>query len=261
MRIPLLHGRSFTDTDRIGSLPVLLVNRAFAARHWPDGDPLGKRIVLSTGPREIVGVVGDTRDFGPDDEAPALIYVPALQRGYRNLAFVVRAGADPAAAAATLRSEVAALDPELPLYSVRTMEHVITDEFSGDVVMVKLLSVFGVIALLLAIIGVYGVMAYGVMQRTQELGVRLALGAQRADILRMIVRQGALLAAFGLAGGLAVALGTARFLSAFLVGVSPFDPLTFVAATLALGGAAVVAAIVPARRATRIDPVEALRYD
>jgi putative ABC transport system permease protein len=262
--IPLRAGRAFTARDRLDSPPVLLVNEAFAARHWPDGGAraaLGARVVLSSGAREIVGVVGDTRDFGPDDDAPPIMYIPALQRGYRELAFVVHSGMDPGAAVSAMRAEVSALDPDLPLYSVSTMPQVIERALSGDTVMFKLLSAFGAFALVLAILGVYGVMAYSVTQRTQELGIRLALGAQRGDIVRMIVRQAGLLTALGVGAGLVVALATARQLSAFLHGVSPFDLATFLFVPAALAAAALLAAFVPARRATRIDPVDALRYD
>jgi putative ABC transport system permease protein len=259
--MPVTAGRAFTPRDRIGSLPVVLVNEAFARRHWPEGGAIGRRIVLSSGPLEIVGVVGDTRDFGPEDEAPPIIYVSALQRGYRELSLVVRSTLDPAAAVAAIRAEVSALDPDLPLYAVSTMPQVIERSLGGDTIMVKLLAVFGAFALVLAILGVYGVMAYSVTQRTQELGIRLALGAQRGDIVRMIVRQAAVLTAIGLACGLVVAFGTARQLSAFLFGVSPFDLGTFLLVPAMLAGAALAAAFLPARRATRIDPVDALRYD
>ncbi len=259
--ITLLRGRAFTEQDRIGSLPVMLVNEAFAARHWPDGAAIGKRVVLASGPHDVVGVVADTRDFGPNNDPPPIMFVPSLQHVSRDMSVAVRTGLDPAAAATTLRSAAAALDADLPLYAVSTMDEVLEAWFGGDRVMVKLLSVFGAFALVLAVIGVYGVMAYSVTQRTQELGIRMALGAQRGDILRMIVRQGVLLAAIGIAGGVCVALGTTRYLSAFLTGVSPFDPATFVVVPLVLGGATIVAAVVPARRATRIDPIDALRYE
>jgi putative ABC transport system permease protein len=259
--IPLVRGRAFTDQDRTGTLPVLIVNEVFAAKHWPNGDAIGKRVIFSSGPREIVGVVANTRDDGPDDDAPPVVYLPSLQRGYREMTIAIKTEMDPATAVARLRSEVAALDPELPLFSIASYTQIIEQWNGGDRVMVKLLSVFGAFALVLAIIGVYGVVAYSVTQRTPELGIRMALGAQRQDILRMIVRQGALLASLGIFIGLGVALSTTRFLAAFLTNVSPFDLTTFVVVTLVLGGAAVVAAVVPARRATRIHPVDALRYE
>jgi putative ABC transport system permease protein len=259
--IPLVRGRALTEQDRIGTLPVLIVNEAFATKHWPNGDAISKRVVFSSGVREIVGVVANTRDNGPDDEPPPVVYLPSLQRGYRVMTIAIRTDMEPAAAVSRLRAEVAALDPELPLFSVATLSQIVEQWDSGNRVMVKLLSVFGAFALVLAIIGVYGVVAYSVTQRTQELGIRMALGAQRQDILRMIVRQGALLASIGIFIGLGVALSTTRFLAAFLTNVSPFDLPTFAVVTLVLGGAAIVAAVVPARRATRIDPVDALRYE
>jgi predicted permease len=261
MRMRLVRGRTFNVQDRMGAVPVMLVNEAFARRHWPEGEAIGRRIELASGTREIVGVIADTRDFGPDDDAEPSMFIPALQRGYRDLSWAVRTDMETAAAAARIRAEIAALDPELPLFRVSVMPDIIAQNMAGDMIMVKLLGVFALIALVLAVLGVYGVMAYNVTQRTQEMGIRMALGAQRSDIVRMVVRQAAVLAGIGLVGGLAVALGTARFLAAFLHGVSPFDLTTFVLVPLALGTAALVAAIVPARRATRIDPVDALRYE
>ena len=264
MRIPLLRGREFTDRDRPGAAMVMIVNESFARRHWANGDPIGKRVIFNVGApneltREIVGIVKDTREFGPQNEAPATVFVPALQRGYRSLNFVVRSDADPAALAASLRAAVRSLDPTLPAFAMRSMTEVVDTQLTPRRIMPRLLTVFGGAALLLAIVGVYGVMSYSVSQRTREVGVRVALGAQRADILRLVVGQGALLAAIGLTIGLAAAAVTTRGLGFFLQGVSAYDPTIFVGVTCGLGIAAVLASWIPARRALRVDPLVALR--
>jgi len=262
MRISLAAGRDFTDQDRAGSPLVVLVSEAFVRRHWPNGSALGKRLVMGTlGPREIVGVVRDTRDYGPGEEPPALIYVPALQRAQPNLAYTVRSTLPPNVLAAAVRGAVAKVDPTMPLYSVQSMSEVVARRLQEDSIMPRLLSVFGAVALVLAIMGVYGVMSYSVSQRTQEMGVRMALGAQGADILSLVLRQGGLLAFTGVGLGLLLAAATTRSLATFLLGVSAYDPGIFAGVTIALALAALVASFVPARRALRVDPLIALRAD
>jgi putative ABC transport system permease protein len=261
MKIPVLRGRDFTGQDRAQSPHVLIVNEAFAKRHWPSGDPIGKRVVFGSGPWEIVGIIHDSRDFGPDEEAPVLVYFPAMQRNYRGLAYVVRTATEPSTFTAAVREAVAAVDRTLPTYAVQTMTTLIDQELQGDKIMPRLLGVFGAIALVLAIIGVYGVMSYSVSQRTQEVGIRIALGAQRADILRMVLRQGGLISVIGLVIGLAMAAGSTRALSSFLLGVSAFDVQIFAGVTIALALSALLATWVPARRAVRVDPLVALRYE
>ena len=262
MRIPLAAGRDLTDQDRTGSPLVVLVSEAFARRHWPNGSALGKRVVMgAVGPREIVGVVRDTRDYGPGEEPPPLIYTPALQRAQRNLAYTIRSTLPPNVVAAAVRGEVAKVDPTMPLYSVETMPEVLARRLQEESIMPRLLGVFGAVALVLAIMGVYGVMSYSVSQRTQEMGVRMALGAQRQDILRLVLRQGGLLALTGVGLGLMLSVATTRSLASFLLGVSAYDPAIFAGVTIALGLAALVASFVPARRALRVDPLVALRAD
>jgi putative ABC transport system permease protein len=263
MGTPLVRGRDLTVQDRIDAPLVVLVNEAFARRHWKS-DPssaVGRRIVVSDLPREIVGIVKDARDFGPDDDTPPMFYIPSLQRGYRNLTYVLRSSREPGGLADAVRTELTAMDASLPAYSVRTMTEIVREEQRGDMIMPKLLTAFGAIALFLAVIGVYGVMAYTVNQRTQEVGIRMALGAQRQDILRMVVRQGLTLAGLGLGIGLLISLGATRSLSSFLLGVSAFDPTVFIGVTTALAASAVAASLGPARRAMRVDPLVALRYD
>jgi putative ABC transport system permease protein len=263
MRIPLVRGRDFTEQDRIDAPLVALVNEAFVRRHWK-GDAsraIGRRIVVSDRPREIVGVVKDARDFGPDDDTPVMFYIPTLQRGHRNLSYAIRSLREPGGLADAARAELAAIDASLPAYSVRTMREILREDQQGAMIMPRLLTAFGAIALFLAVIGVYGVMAYTVSQRTQEVGIRMALGAQREDILRMVVRQGLTLAGLGLGIGLLLSFGATRGLSVFLLGVSAFDPTVFVGVTAALGAAALAASWGPARRAMKVDPLVALRYD
>jgi len=261
MKIGLKKGREFTASDRIGSPKVLVINETLAKRHWPGGDALGHRLVFSSGSYEIVGVVKDVREFGPDDPPPALAYFSAPQYFVRTLRYVVRTSGDPSGLIPQVRDQVAAVARDLPPYDIRTLEAHVDLQNQGDKIMPKLLAVFGAIALLLAIIGVYGVMAYSVSQRTQELGIRRALGAEGRDIVRLVLRQGGMMAGLGAVIGLALSFAATRGLSSFLFGVSAFDPVVFGGVTASLIGAAVIATLVPARRATRVDPLVALRND
>jgi predicted permease len=261
MLIDLARGREFTANDRLGAPKVIVINETLAKRHWPDGDPIGQRLVFSSGPYEIVGVVEDVREFGPDEPAPAIAYFSAPQLLVRTLRYVVRTAGDPALVVPRVRDEVAAVARDLPPYDIRTLDQHVNLERQGERIMPKLLTLFGAVALILAVIGVYGVMAYSVSQRTQELGIRRALGAEGGDIVRLVLRQGTMLALLGAVIGVALALAATRGLSTFLYGVSAFDPVVFSTVTLALVGAAIVASLVPARRATRVDPLVALRSD
>jgi putative ABC transport system permease protein len=261
MKIGLVRGRDFGANDRVGSAKVILINETLARRHWPKGEPLGHRLVFSSGTYEIVGVVKDVREFGPDDPPPALAYFSASQDLARSLRYVLRTAGDPGALAPPVRQEVAAVARDLPPYAVRTLQQVVDDSRASDQIMPKLLGVFGAVALLLSLIGVYGVMAYSVSQRTQELGIRRALGAGGGDIVGLVVRQAALLAAIGAVIGLGLSFASTSALSSFLFGVSAFDPIVFGGVTGALVGAVVVASLLPARRATRVDPLVALRAE
>ncbi len=261
MKIPMVKGRDLAAGDRVGTPKVILVNETLARRHWPAGDPLGHRLVVTSGTYEIVGVVKDVREFGPDDPPPALAYFAAPQVVARTLRYVVRSAGDPGTLVPGVRQEVAAIARDLPPYSIETMQKRVDDEMQGEKIMPKLLGVFGVIALALALIGVYGVMAYSVSQRTQELGIRRALGAGRGDIVALVLRQTAFLAGAGAVIGLGLAFASTKALATFLFGVSAFDPAIFGGVTFALVGAAVIACLVPARRATRVDPLVALRND
>ena len=261
MGIGLLQGRDFTTEDRATTAPYILVNETLARRHWPNGSPLGRRLVFSSGSAEVLGVVKDVREFGPDDPPPAIAYFPTAQQYSRTLRYVVRTSGDPSSLGPRARQEVSAVARDLPPYSVQTLQSVVDDELQSDRIMPKLLGVFGAIALLLAVIGVYAVMAYSVSQRTQELGIRRALGAERGDIIRMVLRQCAVLAGIGAMIGLALSAATTSTLSAFLFGVSAFDPIVFAGVTGVLVTAMLLASLWPARRATRVDPLIALRAD
>jgi putative ABC transport system permease protein len=261
MKIGLAAGREFTSSDRIGGAKVILINETLSRKHWPDGDALGHRLVFGSGAYEIVGIVKDVREFGPDDPPPALAYFSASASLVRNLRFVVRTSGEPSSILPAIRAEVAAVERDLPAYSVRTLREHVDLNLQSEMIMPKLLALFGAIALILAIIGVYGVMAYSVSQRTQELGIRRALGAGGSDIARLVLRQGTILAGLGAIIGLALSFAATRALSSFLFGVSAFDPVVFSGVTIALVGAALLASLVPARRATRVDPLVALRND
>ena len=261
MKIGLVKGREFASSDRIGSPKVVVINEALAKRHWPAGDAMGHRLVFSSGSYEIVGIVKDVREFGPDDPPPALAYFSAPQYFVRTLRYVVRTSGDPELIIPKVREEVGAVARDLPAYNIRTLQQHIELQTQTDQIMPKLLTVFGAIALVLAVIGVYGVMAYSVSQRTQELGIRRALGAEGRDIVGLVMRQGAMVAGLGALIGLAISFAATRGLSSFLFGVSAFDPVVFGGVTAALVGAAVIATLIPARRALRVDPLVALRND
>ncbi|MEO8295353.1 MAG: ABC transporter permease [Gemmatimonadota bacterium] len=261
MHINLMRGRPITTEDRLAGRPVALVNEAMVREHWNAGEPLGHRITLSSGTYDIVGVVADAREFGPDDDAPSLVFVPEFQRGFRNMSLVLRTTADPGSLGSKLREAVSAQDPGLPIYDLQTMDELVKNRTQGDKIMPRLLGIFGGVALVLAVLGVYSVMAYMVTQRTKEVGIRLALGADGNDILKLVVGQGSRLAITGTLVGLGLAALTTRALSAFLFGVSAFDPLVFGGVTLALLGAALLASLIPARRASRVSPLIALRAE
>jgi predicted permease len=261
MKIQLVRGREFTANDRLTAPKVIVINESLSRRHWPNGDAIGHRLVFFSGAYEIVGVVRDVREFGPDDPAPALAYFASQQSMARTLRFVVRTEGDPMGLVPAVRQEIAAVERDLPPYQMQTLQRHVDLQMQGDMIMPKLLGLFGALALVLAVIGVYGVMAYSVSQRTQELGIRRALGAAGGDIVRLVLRQGTLLAGIGSVVGLGLSFAATRGLSAFLFGVSAFDPVVFGGVTAALVGAAVFASLVPARRATRVDPLVALKSD
>ena len=261
MNIASTAGRSFAKSDVQDAPPVAVINARMAARHWPDASPIGSTIRIGGVDHEVIGVVGDTRDFGPDDDPVALVYMPMLQSEVRNLNLIVHTTEAPAAVANTIREAVRSLDPEQPVHDVNTLRAILEDDVSGSLAMTKVLGALGLVAFILAAVGVYGVMAYSVAQRRQELGIRMALGAQRGNVLGLVFRRGILITGGGIGIGLLLALGVTRLLSFFLFGVSPFDPVAFISVPLILGMTGMVASALPALRASRVDPLIALRAE
>jgi len=263
LQIPVVAGRIFEQRDNAETPKVVIINESAANRYF--GSPaaaLGKRLNIwrdEKFAREIVGVVGDTKADGLDAESGAQIYVPHAQDiEWNSMALVVRTSGDPAAFATILRREVQALDKDQPVYNLRTMDDVVTKSVGTRRIAMQLFAVFAVTALLLAALGIYGVMAYSVTQRTQEIGIRMALGAQKSDVLGLVIRQGMALAAIGVMVGLAGAFALTRVIGNLLFGVTATDPATFFAIPLLLLLVALVACYLPAHRAARLDPTKAL---
>jgi putative ABC transport system permease protein len=267
MGIPLIKGRTFADSDSQNTPQVVVISEGLARRHWPDEDPLGKRLRFGTPEMglpwfTVVGIVGDTKPFGLEASAPAEFYVSCLQLGsWVDMTLVVRTASNPLGLAAAVRDQVLALDKEMAIGDVQTMEQRLSGTLAGRRANMLILGIFAGLAIILASVGIYGVMAYSVAQRTHEIGVRMALGATRGDVLGLIVGQGLRLALAGTALGLALAIGLTRVLRSLLFGVSPTDPTTLATVSLLLVGVALLASYIPARRATKIDPMVALRYE
>jgi predicted permease len=266
MQIPLVSGRVFNDSDDTKSLKVVLIDDTLARRYWPGEDPVGKRVkfgpVDSTQPwMNIIGVVGNIKSDGIDAPSTPHMYVPSYQNPGYAMTIYLRTAISPGTLSDSIRHEVQAIDPNVPVFGVRTMDEVIERSLSERRFALQVVGAFAVVALLLAAIGIYGVMAYSVSQRTHEIGVRMALGAQPRDILRMTVGEGMLLVAFGLVAGVAGSALLTRFLQSMLFGVRLSDPVTYGAVPLLLGAVALFACYVPARRATQVDPLVALREE
>jgi predicted permease len=260
---PLLRGRTFTAADRADSEPVVVINDAFARRYWHGADPTGRRLLLDRKGMpwsRIVGVVDDVREFGLDADVRPEMYFPLAQLPGRSaLILLVRASVPEAEIARPARAALAALDPAQPVYDVRPVRELLAQSLERRRFALVLFELFGALALVLAAVGIYGVMAHGVAQRTHEIGVRMALGARRGNVVALVAREGALLVGLGVALGVAGALAATRALGAVLFGVSPHDPTTLAGAALLLGAAAALATWLPARRATQVDPMQALR--
>jgi putative ABC transport system permease protein len=265
MQIPLTAGRAFSDHDNDQSTKVLIVNETMARQLWPGESPIGKRLTIwrdEKFPREIVGVVGDTK-ASLDTDAGAQMYVPYAQDpNWGSLTLAVRTtSSDPAGLAPAIRNEIKSLDKALPLYNVKTLEEVVANDVAPRRTSMLLFGTFATVALLLSIIGIYGVTAYHVTHRTHEIGIRMALGAQLRDVLTLILKRGVVLALVGLGVGLAGAFALTRLMATLLFGVKPVDALTFAIVSVCVIAVAVIACYIPARRATKVDPLTALRYE
>jgi predicted permease len=275
MEIPLVEGRLFTDADDASALLVAVVDANFAHRFWPHRDPLGQRVAIDSVPdvkpatlrwRTIVGVVGHVKHYGLDMEGREQIYFPHRQPLYGksaagDMTLAVRTTLDPTSVTSAIRERVFALDKNLPLYNIATMDELVSNSVAQPRLNLSLLVAFAALALILAAVGIYGVMAYTVTQRTQEFGIRMALGASAGDVLRQVLIEGARLAALGLGLGLIAALLLTRLMSSLLFNVNPSDPVSLAAAAALLAIVALAACYIPAHRATRVDPLVALRYE
>jgi len=265
MGIPLLLGRDFAASDGADAPKVAVINETLARSFWGNENPIGKRIgVDSPGPdSEIIGVIKDTKYRNLKEQIPRTIYVPLAQREARagERVLHIRTTGEPKDLIAAIRHEARALDKDLPLYNVKTFTELTEEGMSQERIVATLSSFFGLLALLLASIGLYGVLAYAVERRTREIGIRMALGAQTGNLLKLVVRQGMALVAIGLVSGLAGALALTRFIAGQLYGVGPADPTTFVVISLLLTAVALVACYLPARRAAKVDPMVALRSE
>jgi ABC-type antimicrobial peptide transport system permease subunit len=274
---PLLRGRFFADGDSGKAARVAIINEAMARQFWSGEDPIGQRISIGKGakefeepPRQIVGIIGDVRETSLDQPATPTIFIPfgqvvdnltVLMNQVLPTSWVIRTSVDPLSLASAIQREVMTVDQLLPITGVRSMQQVVSTSTARQNFNMLLLSVFAGIALLLAAIGIYGVMSYSVQQRTHEIGIRMALGADRGDMLRMVVGTGMRLTVLGVMAGIAGAFGLTRLLANLLFGVRATDPTTFVGIALALSLVALLACYIPARRATKIDPIIALRYE
>ena len=269
MSIPLLAGRSFTDGDATGAPQVAIITEELARRYWPSGDPIGKQIDpgfrQSPGWRTVVGVVGNVKQEAVQDGSPPTIYLPYLQAPSPEfssfITFVVRSSSSPLNLAHAVRESIQSLDMDVPVSNVATMDQRVSEAISEPRFNAFLLSLFGMLALLLATIGIYAVLSYWVTLRTREIGIRIALGASRTEVMKSITGRGMLLAGIGLVLGLAGSAVLAEFLSSFLFAVSPTDSTAFLGVVVLVATVALVAAYIPARRAARVDPMIAVRYE
>jgi len=274
MNIPLLSGRTFTDHDADETHGVAIISASMARRFWPDSDPIGHEIrpqftqqryfwipESKNLPLTIVGVVGDVRYYGLADNNLPQLYLPYLQNPSSIMNLVVRTASDPFHWINAVRGQVWAVDKNQPLFDTKTIEDVVADSFARPHFLASLVGAFAAVAVLLAGLGIYGVISYAVSQRTHEIGIRIALGAQSGEVLRLVLRQGMGLTLAGLLIGLVAALATSGLLGSFLFGVKPTDPASFAGVALLLAGIALLACYIPAKRAMCVDPIVALRYE
>jgi putative ABC transport system permease protein len=266
MGIPLLRGRNFNQQDSPSSPRVAIISEAMARAYFPNQDPLGKRLIFGFPPnsnvlREIVGVVGDVRGVALSQSPGATMYVPYAQAPFWGAVVVTRTNLSLSAVAASIRKDVNSIDKDLPVTDVASMSEAVEASVAQPRFQTFLLSMFGSLALILAAVGIYGLISYSVAQRTHEIGIRMSLGAQRKDVLQLVLGEGVKLALAGTVVGIAAALGLTRLMGKLLYGVSATDPFTFAAVAVVLMLVALVACYIPARRAMRVDPMIALRYE
>jgi putative ABC transport system permease protein len=268
MNIPL-RGRDFDSRD-VGTAEkpaplVTIISESMARRYWPGEDPIGRPVLIrSFGPRPhvIIGIAGDVRSFGLDTDVGPMVYASAMAYpGWNPMSLVVRSDVDPLSHVTAIRSVMREIDPAIPLYDVRGLDDLLTDSFGSRRFNMYLLGCFAAAAAVLSCVGLFGVLAYLVAQRTRDIGIRLALGAERRNVMRMIVGRGMTLVICGAAIGLLTALAAARAMKSLLFSISPWDPLTFAAVPLLLCAVALIACYVPALRASRVDPLVALRSE
>ena len=258
----------FAETDAETAPPVAIINSTLAQQFFPNQDPVGKRFMFghpvpgrSPAWITIAGVAGDTKLYGLDNPSRFEVYLPFRQRARQDMALVVKSKVDPVALTSAIRGAVAAIDKDQPIFAIATMRELLNNSVSTRRITLILLGLFSGLAMLLAAIGIYGVISYSVAQRTHEIGIRVALGAQRSDVLRMILLEGARVVGSGVVIGIAASFGLTRLMSRLLYAVSAADPATFIAVTAALAVVASLACYLPARRTLRVDPMVALRYE
>jgi putative ABC transport system permease protein len=267
MGMAVQRGRGITSSDQPGTTKVLVINQTLAKRFFPTEDPVGQSISLGWGRdttgdlRQIVGVVGDVRSAALADAPEPTVYVPIMQAPYENLSILVRTNASPASLAAPLRAIIRELDHEVPVYSVQTMEERVANSVGRERFYATLIAIFAAVALVLSAVGLYGVIAYAVSQRTHELGVRVALGATGDRITRMVIGEGLTLTAIGAVIGIGGSVSAGKLVTTLLFGVSALDPVTLAGVVAVLGTVAALASWMPARRAARVDPLTAMRGD
>ena len=265
MGIPLLKGRELTENDTGNAARVLIINETMAREYFPNEYPVGKHLAIDwdkpDGSEEIVGVAGDVRTEGLNKQPKPTIYWPVGRSAYSGMSMVIRTTGNPMNFVATVKDQVRAMDKDLPLADLKPMEDWLTDSVAQPRFNAQLLAIFAVVALILAAVGIYGVMSYSVSQRTNEIGIRIALGAKSTDVLGMVLGQGIKLIVIGLGTGVAGAFAMTRLLESLLYQISTTDPLTFVGISTLLGIVGILACYIPAARATRVDPMVALRYE